>query len=156
MTEQQTVTCRSVCERLVAHYPQTAWYVDGGDIIDSARLALGQPDAEDWRKLAQESGEANQRIREQLDAANKRAAEMAASSDEWFAKCEEANKRADAKDARLEESKRLASEWQKRAEEAELRCAALAGQRDGCDEELSRVRFLAEWLLDRLVARSAV
>ena len=150
MTEQQTVTCRSVCERLVAHYPQTAWYVDGGDIIDSARLALGQPDGDDELRADIKS------LTQQLDAANKRAAEMAASSDEWFAKCEEANKRADAKDARLEESKRLASEWQKRAEEAELRCAALAGQRDGCDEELSRVRFLAEWLLDRLVARSAV
>jgi len=178
MTEQQTVTCRSVCERLVAHYPQTAWYVDGGDIIDSARLALGQPDGDDELRADIKS------LTQQLDAANKRAAEMAASSDEWFAKCEEANKRADAKDARLEESKRLAAEWQKRAEEAEatvaqqnallakastkdvtielgkalqraeeaeLRCAdwlldrlvaALAGQRDGCDEELSRVRFL--------------
>ena len=231
MTEKSpTVTCRSVCERLVAHDedPESnglRWNALARD----ARLALGQPDAEDWRKLAQESGEANLRICEQLDAANKRLDRAERSlrgagwedrgGEEWappigpdpsplLEQIAKANKRvSDLSDPavadhvgalrrevsslthRLDESKRLASEWRKRAEdaentianqnallarsstkdvtielgkmtqraeEAEAEAVRLRKQRDGTDVELSKAMFLANWLLDRLVERSAV
>ena len=144
MTEQQTVTCRSVCERLLAWNGIDTRAEPYLDLLRDARLALGQPDgdADELRRKLLAGQEA-------MEVEQKHYADLQAQYDEL---------RADVRSLtqQLDESKRLASEWQKRAEEAELRCAALAGQRDGCDEELSRVRFLADWLLDRLVERSAV
>ena len=116
MTETTTVTCRSVCERLVEWQnkgPSNRAWVD--TIASDARLALAQPD-----------GDAD--LRAQLDA----------------------------QEQRIAESKRLASEWQKRVEEAAAEIVRLRGQRDGTDDDLSKMRFLANWLLDRLVERSAV
>lgn len=73
MTERQTVTCRSVCERLVIL--STARSVDLRDgisrIASDARLALGQPD--DLREAHDAVAQRLVEVQRQLDAANKRA-----------------------------------------------------------------------------------
>ena len=129
MTEQQTVTCRSVCERLVKWFDKGAMHGAGIENIScDARLALGQPDS-DARSLEIANGRATQYHDEivrlerllgekdrQLDAANKRVQDIATERDQFW---DDHNAIAE----RLKESKRLASEWQKRAEEAEATVA---------------------------------
>ena len=180
MTEKSpTVTCRSVCERLVKYASPRDVFCRAESlpgIIKEARIALGQPDGDaDLRNEIRLLRDGAKEMQKHLDAANESRDEL----------------RADVRSLtqQLDESKRLASEWQKRAEdaentianqnallarsstkdvtielgkmtqraeEAEAEAVRLRKQRDGTDVELSKAMFLANWLLDRLVERSAV
>lgn len=71
MTEQQTVTCRSVCERLVTYLNNHPLTMFGDELLRDARLALGQPD--DLREAHDAVAQRLVEVQRQLDAANKRA-----------------------------------------------------------------------------------
>ena len=134
MTEQQTVTCRSVCERLIQYDNDHILPVEArlAFLTKDARLALGQPDSDaalrsDRDRLQRIVNDAftalpgSKHMNLTIDGSNllRHIEECSAEFDELRADVRSLTQQLDAKDARLEDSKRLASEWQKRAEAAE-------------------------------------
>lgn len=155
-----TPTCRSVCDRLVAAYPNTAWYVEGCDIITAARLALGQPDSDaalraDRDRLQRIINDAfaalpgSNHLNLTIDGSNllRHIEECKEEFDELRAdvkaltqQLDAANKRAEAAEAKLRELESVTGK-------------TIAQHGDIHRKHAEQLEFLAGWLLDRLVER---
>lgn len=108
MTETTTVTCRSVCERLL-RWDQCKLGVSVlAEVLSDARLALAQPDD----------------LREAIDAKDARLDESKRLASEWQKRAEEA----EAKLRELEESTpKLLKQWSENAQSHRRQLEFLAG-----------------------------